>query len=132
MERSSTDIRHVNLERNPRKRKPGIMLPCNIDADKRSSVDIYALGILLIEIACWVPIESAKKKAQSSSMTDMRKFLLSEFVGSGLLAYRMGTDYQNAVKHCLEVNLEAEEQDSANILGSFYGNVVQGLMSFLS
>jgi hypothetical protein len=65
-------------------------------------------------------------------MTDIRTFLLSEFVESGFLAYRMGTDYQNAVKHCLEANLENEEQDSANILGSFYGNVVQGLMPFLS
>jgi hypothetical protein len=79
-----------------------------------------------------VPIESAEKKAKNDSVTDFRAFLLSEFVDSGFLAYRMGTDYQNAVKHCLQVNIEDEEQDSANILGSFYGNVVQGLTPFLS
>jgi hypothetical protein len=44
----------------------------------------------------------------------------------------MGTDYQNAVKHCLQVNFESKEQGNANILGSFYGNVVQGLTPFLS
>lgn len=65
-------------------------------------------------------------------MTDTRKFLLSEFVESEFLAYRMGTDYQNAVRHCLQVSLEPEEQDGDNILGSFYGNVVQGLLPFVS
>lgn len=65
-------------------------------------------------------------------MADFRAFLYSEFIESGFLAYRMGTDYQNAVKHCLQVDFENEEQDSANILGSFYGNVVQGLMPLVS
>lgn len=64
-------------------------------------------------------------------MTDFRAFLLSEFVESGYLAYRMGTGYHNAVKHCLQVTLENEES-SSGILGPFYGNVVQGLASFLT
>jgi hypothetical protein len=122
----------VNLERYPRKRKPAITQPCHPHADERCRVDLYALGILLIEIASWGPIESAQKQAQNRSVTDFRAFLLSEFVESGFLAYRMGTDYQNAVKHCLQVSFENEDQDSANILGSFYGNVVQGLTPFLS
>lgn len=122
----------MNLERHPGKRKLTINILYHPHADERCRVDIYALGILLIEIASWEPIESAQKQAQNRSVTDFCAFLLSEFVDSGFLAYRMGTDYQNAVKHCLQVSFESEEHDSANILGSFYGNVVQGLTPFLS
>ena len=120
------------MERHPQKRKPAITLPCHPHADERCRVDIYALGIVLIGIAGWEPIESARKQAQNRSVTDFRAFLLAEFVESGFLAYRMGTDFQNAVKHCLQVSFENEDQDSANILDSFYGNVVQGLAPFLS
>lgn len=89
------------------------------------------MGVLLIEIGSWSSIKKAKEKANKDGLTDFRAFLMAEFVDSGFLAYRMGTAFQDAVKHCLEVNLSSEEEDGGNILGSFYGNVVQSLASFI-
>lgn len=83
----------------------------------RRQYDIYALGVLLIEIAYWKPLH---KLVSSRRSAEEGAGILREIVISGDLAHWMGCVYSDAVKWCFECQWRDSEVD-------FFENVVKSL-----
>jgi hypothetical protein len=88
----------------------------NSRPEYRKQYDIYALGVLLIEIARWKPLH---KLVSSRRSAEQGAEILREMVISGDLAHWMGCVYSDAVKWCLECQWREELEVE------FFENVVK-------
>ncbi|KAK1231574.1 hypothetical protein PQX77_005308 [Marasmius sp. AFHP31] len=99
----------------------------------RLSYDIYSFGLLLAEIAWWVPLEKVyqdvmRKKPGGGNLSEYRtpqakSFMeeISRKVGKEM-AFRVGTVYQKVIDWCLKQGMTfADDKDLAV---DFYSNVV--------
>lgn len=68
------------------------------DARFKRSYDIYALGLLLIEVALWQPICSFYKKSYDAA----KLYGVLREVAEADLGHVVGTKYQDVVKACLD------------------------------
>lgn len=93
------------------------------DQDKRpefrKKYDIYALGVLLLEIAYWKPLE---KLVRTKRTPDQAAKKLSEYVASGDLAHWMGNIFSEVTEWCL-MHGAADDDDEV----AFYEKVVRPL-----
>ncbi|KAL8680135.1 MAG: hypothetical protein Q9186_003659 [Xanthomendoza sp. 1 TL-2023] len=62
--------------------------------------DYYSLGLVILEIALWMPLAGIKGSKKFSSLEEQRRYLLLEIVP--LLGHLVGKDYAAAVTVCLK------------------------------
>ncbi|KAL0574988.1 hypothetical protein V5O48_006976 [Marasmius crinis-equi] len=104
----------------------------------RLSYDIYSFGLLLAEIAWWVPLEkiyqdvTRKKTASSSSKASVVEYdapqaraFMEEIVRKvgKEMSFRVGTVYQKVIEWCLKQGRLAFVDDKELVV-DFYSNVV--------
>lgn len=79
----------------------------------RHAYDIYSMGIVLLEIGLWSPIEGlVPKEASSEDPYELRRHIVGSLVPQ--LKYRCGEIYEEAVRTCLMI----ESSDSRRELGA--------------
>ena len=120
----------------------------------RFEYDLYSLGLVLLEVALWVPLLSLlDAKAPPGSAAAEVKPVLSSQMGrfhhqealilqqrvtdrvEKVLAFHMGTVYYEAVKWCLSQGDESNQDSSEDMLYpalGFYNNVVAPLRAVAS
>ena len=100
--------------------------------------DVYALGIMLIEIAYWKPFAKiiekliGKEKVSAKLMAFVRKFMLED-TPTGILQnvrFRVGNDFATAVGKCLGYTLEEPTTPPPEFLKSYFEGVVKPLQKF--
>ncbi|KAK0507479.1 hypothetical protein JMJ35_010002 [Cladonia borealis] len=105
----------------------------------QKSYDIYALGLVLLQIGLWESLETlggVEKDNEGNfvyaSHRKLREDLLERCIQSGRLCYRMGTGYQNAVRYCLNmgIGLQHNEKMRPIAAGSFFSMVICNLTAF--
>lgn len=93
------------------------------------SFDYYSLGLILLEVAYWYPVQTmwAKSGRTQWSPRQFRTKLIDKFVPK--LSEIVGDAYREATLMCLSGDLSYEDQDSADsgITSRFYWDVVQKL-----
>ncbi|KAJ7264380.1 prion-inhibition and propagation-domain-containing protein [Mycena rebaudengoi] len=102
----------------------------------RMAYDIYAFGLVLAEIAWWVPLESLQtdavkgKKAEGSASHfgaqeagELRKRLIKRLRSE--MAFRVGTGYKDAVEWCLTRGDEADTLRDAELAVEFYAKLAE-------
>jgi serine/threonine protein kinase len=73
------------------------------DQDYVQAFDYYSLGLVLLEIGLWKPLEDQTAGWKCASGFELRQMLLERRVA--LLAHHMGTNYCEAVKSCMSVEV---------------------------
>ena len=100
--------------------------------------DIYALGIMLIEIAYWKPFAKiiekliGKENVSAKLMESVRKSLLAD-VPTGFLQnirFRVGNEFATAVEKCLRYTFEEPDTPPPEFLKSYFEGVVKPLQKF--
>lgn len=71
--------------------------------------DIYALGLVLLEIGMWAPLNSLLSKGYYTSgrTTVLHKEILEEVLPD--LAGNMGATYRDVVRECLKMGFDSGE-----------------------
>ena len=100
--------------------------------------DIYALGIMLIEIAYWKPFAkiieklTGKEKVSAKLMASVRKSLLEDTPTGFLqnIRFRVGNDFATAVGHCLRYTFEEPSTPPPEFLKNYFEGVVKPLQKF--
>ena len=104
----------------------------------RKTYDIYSLGIVMLELAYWKPIDSIMEigdpeKAQTAEIEGIRQRLLNEPRHFNYLKQNVGQRYYEAVKACItgptafgivENQDELELETEATLQQGFYESVV--------
>jgi hypothetical protein len=86
-----------------------------------AAFDIYALGIILLELGLWQTIDTLKGQMKMGEFNGPRG-ALSQMVET--LTYRMGDIYTGVVRRCLSLeDLVTEEMDEVE----FMAQVIEGL-----
>lgn len=85
-----------------------------------SRCDIYALGIILLELAMWYPVSSLKG---NKSVEEFHKSGELDSLVKGL-SYRVGDIYAGQVEKCLSVGSRAESGEDEHIV---MAEVIRGL-----
>jgi hypothetical protein len=93
----------------------------------RAIYDIYSLGMVLLEIGMWQPIQTFYPQGAAPDF-DFGRLLLQRVVPK--LGVSMGENYMNVVRKCLEGSFERLTGFSQNEYGSmsYKENVRQGLL----
>ena len=100
--------------------------------------DIYALGIMLIEIAYWKPFAKiiekliGKENVSAKLMASVRDSLLAD-VPTGFLQnirFRVGNEFATAVEKCLRYTFEEPNTPPPEFLKSYFEGVVKPLQKF--
>ncbi|KAI0100859.1 hypothetical protein GGR51DRAFT_563740 [Nemania sp. FL0031] len=63
--------------------------------------DVYSLGVLLLEIGCWEPLERILRESKDSKPSSWKSDLLE---AASMLGTKTGTKYQRLVVWCLSVD----------------------------
>jgi hypothetical protein len=79
--------------------------------------DIYGLGVVLLEIGCWMTVESILSKRNASNLTRHERLLQ---VCTRMLPSRMGSKYKDAVYACLTWSPDSEKTESGSALRHDY------------
>ena len=87
------------------------LLSSNKHARYRTEFDIYSLGLVLLEIGLWLPLDSIRRKCSSDE--DFRRRLRGEYCDK--LLPRMGAIYWRATQRCIanDFDLQASESGEA-------------------
>ncbi|CAF9927528.1 MAG: hypothetical protein GOMPHAMPRED_004425 [Gomphillus americanus] len=72
----------------------------NISARFTMAHDAYSLGVVLLEIGTWRPLERSETEIKGKTPEEVRKVLLGLVDGT---AIQMGSKYKELVKWCLEL-----------------------------
>jgi serine/threonine protein kinase len=91
--------------------------------------DYYSLGILLLEIGFWQPIEAFQSQHRELDAEGFRKVLVKKYLPK--LGPKMGSAYRNVVRACLEDLRQAhvpEESGSIEVQNRFFWDVVEPLL----
>ena len=89
----------------------------------KPSFDIYSLGIILLEVGLWMPIQQFWKAKYTRKSFKARL----EGVYSKKLAGKCGKAYMQAVDYCLGVAHTTRERKQSNLQTDFYWNVLKPL-----
>ncbi|KAL6409932.1 putative Ankyrin repeat and kinase domain containing 1 [Ilyonectria robusta] len=81
--------------------------------------DIYGLGVVLLEIGCWLPLKPILESRKARGRTRHEELLL---VCTTLLPSRMGTKYKDAVYACLTWPPDDEKTGSATAVSGDAGS----------
>ena len=95
--------------------------------------DIYSLGLVLLEIGCWIPLQklSQRREYRTLSPQGFRKALLEKYVPR--LSTTVGRVYRDCVRACLDGSLACREQTEScretddDVFGAFLDKVVKPL-----
>ncbi|KAI1861723.1 uncharacterized protein JN550_010663 [Neoarthrinium moseri] len=132
------DVEH-NLYRHPSAQTAG----SGERARFKKSFDIYSLGVVLVEIAHWAPVEKVlgidlrKARGQPSMISRVRDRLLAQDMLAELGGH-MGEIYEKAARRCiaggkwlnlLETEEETNDDVAARLSMAFYEDVVKRLDS---
>jgi len=94
------------------------------------SRDIYSLGVVLLEIAIWSPLQSVierstEKELGAMTMSEYKAFFLESLPMVGSLS---GASYRDAVRACLTGDVgQADRQDDGDVGRAFLTKVLQRL-----
>ena len=99
----------------------------------QKSHDIYSLGVVLVEIACWQSIDTVMDmpkdpKAARSKIRKVRGKLLEE-ENLNAIAANVGEVYREVVRRCLSGGAELGIQESANETDAEVGASMQEVFS---
>ncbi|KAH7006944.1 hypothetical protein EDB80DRAFT_880465 [Ilyonectria destructans] len=75
--------------------------------------DIYGLGVILLEIGCWMTVESILLRRNATDRTRHERLLQ---VCTRMLPSRMGSKYKDAVYACLTWSADGEKTESGSAL----------------
>ncbi|RSM17151.1 hypothetical protein CDV31_004044 [Fusarium ambrosium] len=90
--------------------------------------DRYSLGIVLLEVAYWKPVQEVRKNEKSVNIAQFRERLLSKYVPK--VAEIMGDNYMKATEACLKGNFTSQPgEDGLGDISEFQLQVVQALDS---
>ncbi|RSM04489.1 hypothetical protein CEP52_006848 [Fusarium oligoseptatum] len=90
--------------------------------------DRYSLGIVLLEVAYWKPVQEMRKNEKSVNITQFRERLLSKYVPK--VAEIMGDNYMKATEACLNGHFTSRPgEDGLGDISEFQLQVVQALDS---
>ena len=82
----------------------------------RHSYDYYTVGLVLLEIGLWTPLEAWRKKNKDLKPDEFRAMLVEKYIPR--LGPRMGSVYKDIVQKCLTDGLDSisrqREPDAAN------------------
>lgn len=95
----------------------------NIEAPERyrQEFDYYSTGMILLEIAYWLPINEITKKIKGSP-EDVRKELLNSYMGT--VSSYMGDTYAEVVRWCLDCYVVEKGQDDLGSMRKEFQRVV--------
>lgn len=88
---------HLNVYRHPTRQGK------NISVRFTMAHDVYSLGVVMLEIGLWRPIERSEKTLKGKSAVDVQKELIQMANG---VATNMGSKYRDLVIWCLELEDE--------------------------
>jgi hypothetical protein len=93
----------------------------------KAAYDYYSLGIILLEIGLWRPVQSMISRKSKASPKDIRDMLIKKHV-QRLLHYT-GSVYHSAVLACMDGSLISSEEgdDAASLRLNFHKRVVEVL-----
>jgi hypothetical protein len=104
----------------------------NPTTEFRKIHDYYSLGVVMVEIACWKPMEELLMKyrelrgeeCKEEDIKKVREILMdNQALGSPRdVAFRMGDIYRGAVEVCLKSDFGAD--DGPDLLASFNRRVI--------
>ena len=89
----------------------------------RQEFDYYSVGIVLIEIALWKPLDKITSRIRASP-EELRQILLKEQMG--LLRAYMGDGFAEATRHCLDC-YSGDDRDTEEVRNEFSDKVVSML-----
>jgi hypothetical protein len=90
--------------------------------------DIYSLGVILFEIACWDQLRNICQRSNNLTLTRQNAQDELKRLVRTLVAHRMGSKYRNVVLSCLDWP-DVRESDASVDVDNFYLDVVRILDS---
>jgi hypothetical protein len=103
----------------------------------KKSYDVYALGVVLVEIASWTPIADILEPEKNGAVNvgRVRERLLTESAFLDTVGFSVGSLFETGVKCCLggatalglRHNEEEEENEGARLIRGFHEQVVKRL-----